>query len=104
MKNHTKFRRSQQFQQFKKSFLQIRGLPFSEILSAQLLTRICEYVGGGRERIFTPLVVLKAFLLQVLSEDGSCKHAVAQVLTERLQQGMMPNTMHTGPYCKARQR
>jgi len=104
MKNHTKFLRSQQFQQFKKSFLQISGFPFSEILSTQLLTRICEYAEGGRERIFTPLVVLKAFLLQVLSEDGSCKNAVAQVLTERLQQGMVPNTVNTGPYCKARQR
>ena len=104
MKHPTKFHRSQQFQHFKQSFLQLRGLPFSDILSTQLLTRICECVEGGRERIFTPLVVLKTFVLQVLSEDGSCKNAVAQVLTERLQQGMMPNTVNTGPYCKARQR
>lgn len=104
MKNSITILRSHQFQHFKKSFLQIRGLPFSEILSTQLLVRICKNDKGVRERIFTPLVVLKAFLFQALSEDGSCKNAVAQVLTERLQQGMVPNTINTGPYCKARQR
>ena len=101
MKNHIKILRSRQFLQFKKSFLQIRGLPFSEFLSTQLLSRICQYGEGRRERIFTPLVVLKAFLFQVLSQDGSCKNAVAHVLTERLQQGMAVNTVNTGLYCKA---
>lgn len=104
MKNPIKFLRSQQVRQFKKSFLQNRGLPFCEILSTQWLTRFCGHTAGGRDRIFTPLVVLKAFVFQALSEDGSCKRAVAQVLTERLQQGMAPNTVNTGPYCKARQR
>ena len=104
MGNPIKILRAQQFQQFKKSFLQIRGLPFPEILSTKLLARICQHNEGGRERIFTPLVVLKAFLFQALSEDGSCKHAVAHVLTERLQQGMAPNSVNTGPFCKARRR
>lgn len=104
MKNTIKFLRSQQIRQFKKSFLQNRGLPFFEILSTQWLTRFCEHTVGGRDRIFTPLVVLKTFLFQVLSGDGSCKHAVARVLTERLQQGMTSNTVNTGPYCKARLR
>jgi hypothetical protein len=104
MKNPIRILRSQQFNQFKKSFLQIRGFPFSDILSTDLLTRICAYNEGMRERIFTPLVTLKAFLFQALGEDGSCKQAVARILTERLQQGMEPNTVNTGPYCKARQR
>lgn len=104
MENPIRILRSRQYQQFKKSFLQIRGLPFSGILSTKSLARICQYSKGERERIFTPLVVLKAFLFQALCEDGSCKHAVAHVLTERLQQGMEPNTINTGPYCKARQR
>jgi hypothetical protein len=90
MSHPTKFFHFHQFQQFKKSFLQIPGLPFSEILSNTLLAGIWQH--GGRERIFTPLVVLKAFLVQVLSADGSCKQAVARVLTERLQQGRAPNT------------
>ena len=85
MRNPIKLLRSQQVQQFKKSFLQIRGLAFSEILSTQWLTRFYEHTEGGRDRIFTPLVVLKNFLFQAISEDGSCKHAVAHVLAERLQ-------------------
>ena len=104
MKSPEQILHSFQFQQFKKSFLQIRGLPFPEILSPKTLTQFLECCRAKRERIFTPLVILKAFLLQVLSEDGSCKHAVARVLVERLQTGATPNTVNTGPYCKARLR
>jgi len=104
MKSPEQILRSVQFQQFKKSFLQIHGLPFPEILSPKTLTQFLNYCSAKRERIFTPLVSLKAFLLQVLSEDGSCKHAVARVLVERLQKGATPNTVNTGPYCKARLR
>lgn len=56
-KNPIRILRSRQFQQFKKSFLQIRGFPFSEILSTELLTRICAHNERGRERIFTPFTV-----------------------------------------------
>ncbi|MCI0733715.1 MAG: hypothetical protein L0Y38_07830 [Methylococcaceae bacterium] len=59
---------------------------------------------GIRDRIFTPLLVLQSFLFQVLSADGSCKPAVARVLTGRLQQEQPPNTVNTAPYCKARKR
>lgn len=104
MKSPEQILRSVQFQQFKKSFLQIRGLPFPEILSPKTLTQFLKCCSAKRERIFTPLVILKAFLLQVLSEDGSCKHTVARVLVERLQKGATPNTVNTGPYCKARLR
>ncbi|EAR20493.1 hypothetical protein NB231_07065 [Nitrococcus mobilis Nb-231] len=69
-----------------------------------MLSQFAERACGGRDRIFTPLVVLKAFLFQVLSQDGSCKHAVARVLSERLQSGQSANSINTGPYCKARQR
>ncbi len=104
MKSSKQILHSVQFQQFKKSFLQIRGLPFPEILSPKTLTQFIERCMVKRERIFTPLVILKAFLMQVLSEDGSCKHAVARVLVERLRVGVTPNTVNTGPYCKARLR
>lgn len=104
MKKPKQILHSRQFQQFKKSFFQIRGLPFPEILSPKMLIQFFQCSGARRERIFTPLVVLKAFLFQVLNEDGSCRHAVARVLVERLQIGATPNTVNTGPYCKARQR
>lgn len=104
MKNSIRCARSWQIQRLKRSFLQVRGLPFFDVLSTRVLSQFAERACGGRDRIFTPLVVLKAFLFQVLSQDGSCKHAVARVLSERLQSGQSANSINTGPYCKARQR
>jgi hypothetical protein len=49
-------------------------------------------------------VTLKAFIFQVLSDDGSCKQAVAGVLVDRIVDGQSANTVNTGPYFKARQR
>ena len=40
----------------------------------------------------------------MLNDDGSCKQAVASVLTDRLGNGQAANSVNTGPYCKARQR
>jgi hypothetical protein len=39
-----------------------------------------------------------------LSDDGSCKQAVAGVLADRLSNGRSGISVNTGPYCKARQR
>ena len=57
-----------------------------------------------RDRIFTPVVTLSAFIAQVLSEDHSCAWAVAQVNAERVAQGKKPCSPETGAYCQARQR
>ena len=58
-----------------------------------------------RQCLFTPLVTLWTFLLQVLSPDGSCRDAVSKLLAFLAGQGqgsaLEPDT---GPYCKARQR
>tara|TARA_R110002110_G_scaffold64207_3_gene177627 strand:- start:483 stop:1523 length:1041 start_codon:yes stop_codon:yes gene_type:complete len=47
---------------------------------------------------------LNAFLWQTLSDNGSCKEAVARVISGRLQQLLPINSFNTGPYCKARRR
>lgn len=39
-----------------------------------------------------------------MSDDGSCKQAVAGVLADRLSNGRSGISVNTGPYCKARQR
>ncbi|MEO5349928.1 MAG: IS4 family transposase [Magnetococcus sp. YQC-3] len=57
-----------------------------------------------RDRIFSPVVTLSAFIAQVLSEDHSCAWAVAQVNAERVAQGKKPCSSKTGAYCQARQR
>ena len=57
------------------------------------------------ETLFSrPLITLKAFIFQVLGDDGSCKQAVASVLADRVCDGKAANSVNTGPYCKARQR
>lgn len=68
------------------------------------ITNIIEHTPHKRNSVFTPLVTLKAFIFQVLGDDGSCKQAVASVLADRACDGKSANSVNTGPYCKARQR
>jgi hypothetical protein len=63
-----------------------------------------------RNGLFTPLVTLWTFLNQVLSPDGSCREAVANLLAFLAVQTHFPAATpnrfdpDTGPYCKARAR
>lgn len=92
-----------QIHHFKNTYFQVGDLPFKNLLP-DTLNKSIHQSGGVRETVFTPLVTLKAFLLQVLSPTGSCKEAVSHILTERLSSGHEANLMNTGPYCKASQR
>ena len=91
----------QQIEKFKKSFFQTPNLPFSNFLADD---DIIEYTPHKRDSVFTPLVTLKAFIFQVLGDDGPCKQAVASVLADRVCDGKAANSVNTGPYCKARLR
>ena len=93
-----------QIRQFKNSIFQFAHLPFADIMSTEALEQIIEGSSSSKDRIFTPLVTLKAFIFQVLSTDGSCRQAVSHVLSERLYQGSSANSIKTGAYCKARKR
>jgi hypothetical protein len=57
-----------------------------------------------RDRIFTPLVTVYAFLGQILDPDYSCRQAVARVLAWLLRCGRPVCSAETGAYCKARRR
>ena len=94
----------QQIEKFKKSFFQSPNLPFSNFLADDDISDIIEYTPHKRDSVFTPLITLKAFIFQVLGDDGSCKQAVASVLADRVCDGKAANSVNTGPYCKARQR
>lgn len=89
---------------FKKRILQFKGLPFNDLLPAAVIADFVEHTPHKRASVFSPLVTLKAFIFQVLSDDSSCRNAVASVLADRLGDGKTANTINTGPYCKARQR
>lgn len=86
-------------------FLQDGELPFSNVLSdeivAQALTAIntCWF-----DRIYSPLMTLWVFLSQVLSQDHSCRAAVARLIAHRISRGQNPCSSETGAYCQARKR
>lgn len=104
MSCHTKYSVSQQIRTFQKSVFQFSHLPFPDILSSEMLLQIVEHSSSSRDRIFTPLITLKAFIFQALSTDGSCRQAVSHVFSQRVHQGCMANSIKTGSYCKARKR
>ena len=93
-----------QIKTIKHTFFQIENGHFDNLLCTSRLTELVAASGNYRDKVFTPLVTLNAFLWQTLSDNGGCKEAVARIFSERLQQQLPPNSFNTGPYCKARQR
>jgi IS4 transposase len=101
----TPSRRLRQIETLRTQFAQADGLPFSDVLSAERVeTAMEEEKAHWREKIYTPLLTLWAFLSQVSSPDGSCRAIVARVLAWRVSQKQQACTPETDPYCKARQR
>lgn len=96
---------SRQLDSLKQQFLQEGRLPFTEVLSAETLSKAMEHIKAPwNDRIFTPLVTLWVFLGQVLSADHSCRAAVARLIAHRISQGLSPCSSETGAYCQARKR
>src|SRR5262245_33486057 len=95
----------QQARFLRQQFLQDGSLPFSNILSEDLVAQALTAIQGvWRDRIYSPLVTLWVFLGQVLSADHSCRAAVARLLAHRLARGQGPCSAETGAYCQARKR
>ena len=81
------------------------GLLFEDVLSEDEFDEHCRALGHTwRERIFTPLVTLWAFLAQVLSADGSCREAVAQVMGFLYHTKGLTASHDPSSYCAARRR
>src|SRR6476469_2911763 len=88
----------------RRQFLQDGGLPFTDVLTEEVITEALAAVGVWLDRIFSPLVTLWVFLGQVLSADHSCRAAVARLIAHRVARGQRPCSAHTGAYCQARKR
>src|SRR5215813_6919892 len=88
----------------RRQFLQDGDLPFTNVLTEEVLAQALTAVTGWLDRVFSPLVTLWVFLGQVLGADHSCRAAVARLITHRLAQGQRPCSAETGAYCQARQR
>src|SRR5438067_2842564 len=97
-------RLGQQVQFLRRQFLQDGDLPFTNVLTEEVIAQALTAVTGWLDRVFSPLVTLWVFLGQVLSADHSCRAAVARLIAHRLARGQRPCYAETGGYCQARQR
>ena len=100
--NQEKLRQQVQF--LRRQFLQDGDLPFTNVLTEEVLAQALTAITGWLDRVFSPLVTLWVFLGQVLGADHSCRAAVARLITHRLAQGQRPCSAETGAYCQARKR
>lgn len=101
--NQGRFRQQVRF--LRQQFLQDGSLPFSDILSSELIEQALTALQVcWLDRIYTPLVTLCVFLGQVLSADHSCRAAVARLIAHRVARKERACSAETGAYCQARQR
>ena len=95
----------QQVRFLRHQFLQDGDMPFTDVLSTDVVLQALTTAGvAWKERIYTPLVTLWVFLSQVLSQDHSCRAAVSRLITHRLSRGQSSCSAETGAYCQAKKR
>ena len=101
--NPTRLRKQVRFLQ--RQFLQDGNLPFTNVLSEEIVSQALAATGQVfNDSIYSPLVTLWVFLSQVLSADHSCQSAVARLIAHRLAQGKKACSPETGAYCQAKKR
>src|ERR1700704_7034289 len=88
----------------RRQFLQDGDLPFTDVLTEEVIEQALASLSGWLDRIFSPLVTLWVFLGQALSADHSCRAAVARLLAHLVSRGEKPCSAQTGVYCQARER
>jgi len=95
----------QQVRFLRRQFLQDGELPFTDVLSDEVVGQALAALNTvWLDRIYSPLVTLWVFLGQVLSQDHSCRAAVARLIVHRVSRGERPCSAETGAYCQARKR
>jgi hypothetical protein len=104
MRSHHPASFREQLSTLRRQFLQDGDLPFTDVLTEEVIAQALAAVTGWLDRIFSPLVTLWVFLAQVLSADHSCRAAVAHLIAHRLSRGQRPCSARTGAYCQARRR
>ena len=101
--NQGEFRQQVRF--LRRQFLQDGELRFTDGLSEGTVTHALKALDVvWLDRIYSPLVTLWVFLGQVLSQDHSCRAAVARLIAHRVSRGQRPCSAETGAYCQARKR
>ena len=77
---------------------------FNLLTGPELLELTDAHLPEHRERLYPPTVTLSMFIKQSLDEDGSCQKAVNTWAAQRVAEGLSPQSVDTGGYCKARRR
>ena len=81
------------------------GLPFQKLLPASTIeAALVEENLKYRNRIFSPIVTLWAFLSQVLDNDKSCHNAVSRIIAWLAAEGLEIPSEDNSAYCQARVR
>ena len=101
--NRGRFRQQVRFLQ--RQFLQDGDLPFTDVFTERTVTQALKALNiVWLDRVYSLLVTLWVFLGQVLSQDHSCRSAVARLIAHRVLRGQRPCSAETGAYCQARKR
>jgi hypothetical protein len=94
------------FMMIAEPFVQGQGLPFADVLDADLIRQTFDQESGlfAQEDLFSTEIVLWAFLAQCLRDGkgAACAAAVSDIATYMLQTGRQPPSGDTGDYCRAR--
>lgn len=89
----------------KQKFSQSMGLPFQELLPASKIEQAVKELSiKYKNRLFSPVVTLWAFLSQVLDADKSCHNAVSRVISWLSSLELEIPSTDTSAYCQARKR
>lgn len=89
----------------RRKLCQRAGQPFAHLLNEQVIEVAIESAQlKYRNRLFTPIVTIWAFLYQVLDPDKSLANAVKQIRCCLAVEGAKVPSLNTGGYAKARKR
>jgi hypothetical protein len=92
-------------QEVRDRFARDQGLPFAAPLSQDsILDALNQHGALFRDRVFSPVTTIWGFLSQALSDDHSCRDAVARILAHRVASGRKPCSPNPASYCNARAR
>ena len=105
MRDCTRWSLNQQVEWFRRQFVQAAGLPFSNVLPAQVVIDSLQSMGVQfYESLYNPVTVLWLFLSQVIHANPTLAATVENFLAWRLGQGLPPCSVDTGGYARARRR
>ena len=91
--------------QLRARFARNDGLPFADVLTeARIRDALDEHGVRYRDRVFDPVTTIWGFLSQVLSDDHSCRDAVARIIAHRAASGLKTCSPNTASSCDARGR